>query len=176
MRDPRFESAQIELPSGCIADTPSTLRVRTAGAGATGDVSLDARRIDGPADPIHLVREKATLGDTVDFTLPARPAGGYAAVVRALGGPTTTRNFACEAGGDEWADSRPDPDRLRELAEATQGTFAWGDAIADLKLPKPTVVSAERHVAPIAPPWLWALAATVLLGAHWYARRRSGLS
>jgi len=35
-------------------------------------------------------------------------------------------------------------------------------------LPKATVVSAERHVAPIAPPWLWALAATMLLGAHWY--------
>jgi uncharacterized membrane protein len=176
MRDPRFESAQIELPSGCVADAPSTLRVRTAGAGRAGEVMLDVRRIDGVADPIHLVRKDAALGDDVDFTLPALPAGGYAAVVRALGGPATTRDFACEAGGDEWADSRPDPDRLRDLAEATQGGFAFTDEITKLELPKPTVVSAERHVAPIAPPWLWALAATVLLGAHWYARRRSGLS
>src|SRR6185503_1437536 len=54
MRDPRFESAQIELPSGCIAEIASTLRVRTAGAGRTGEVSLDVRRIDGAAEPIHL--------------------------------------------------------------------------------------------------------------------------
>ncbi len=45
-----------------------------------------------------------------------------------------------------------------------------------LPLPKPTVVSAERHVTPLAPPWIWTLAATVLLGVHWIARRRGGLS
>jgi hypothetical protein len=42
-------------------------------------------------------------------------------------------------------------------------------------LPKPTVVSAERHVVPVAPPWFWTLVAALAFGAHWFARRRSGL-
>jgi hypothetical protein len=178
MRDPRFESAQIELPNACTADTPTQIRVRTAALGQAkgAEVIMDVRRIDGTSEPIHLVKKDATLGEAVDFTLPALPAGGYSTVVRVANGPSTTRDFACEAGGDEWADSRPDPDRLRDIAESTGGTFAYADDLKSLDLPKPTVVSAEKHVAPIAPPWLWALAATMLLGAHWYARRRSGLS
>jgi hypothetical protein len=108
--------------------------------------------------------------------LPALPAGGYTARLRLGAGPTTRRDFACESGGDEWADSRPDVDRLRAIADATKGTFrSAGDDIA-LPLPKPAVVSAERHVVPLAPTWVWTLAAAVALGAHWFARRRSGLS
>ena len=45
-----------------------------------------------------------------------------------------------------------------------------------MPFPKPAVVSAERHVVPLAPPWAWTLAAAVALGVHWFARRRSGLS
>jgi hypothetical protein len=90
-------------------------------------------------------------------------------------GPTTRRDFACEAGGDEWADSRPDGDRLAAIAAATGGAFHYADERGELPLPEPTVVSAERHVVPIAPAWVWALAAAALLGLHWYARRRSGL-
>jgi len=109
MRDPRFESAQIELPTGCIADTASTLRVRTAGAGRTGEVSLDVRRIDGVSDPIHLIRKDASLGDDVDFVLPSLPAGGYAAVVRALGG----RRRRATSHARPAATSGPTRDRIR---------------------------------------------------------------
>ena len=91
-------------------------------------------------------------------------------------GPATRRDFACETGGDEWADSRPDPDRLRAVAKATGGSFAWADEVGALPLPKATVVSAERHVVPIAPPWAWTLVAAVMMGAHWLVRRRVGLS
>jgi hypothetical protein len=38
------------------------------------------------------------------------------------------------------------------------------------------VVSAERHVTPLAPPWIWSLAAAFTLGVHWLTRRRGGLS
>ena len=108
-------------------------------------------------------------------------AGGYSAVVEigagAGKGPTTRRDFACEKGGDEWADSRPDGARLRELAEASGGAFAWAsDGVSGIPLPSPTTVSAERHVAPVAPPWVWTLSAAILLGAHWIARRRGGLA
>jgi hypothetical protein len=39
-----------------------------------------------------------------------------------------------------------------------------------------TEVTAERHVAPILPAWVWALGSSLLLGAHWLARRRGGLT
>jgi uncharacterized membrane protein len=175
MRDPRFESAQVEVVGGCLAGTATTLRVSTHGAG-TGEVALDVSRIDKREEPLHFAKKDLKPGESADFVLSPREAGGYSAVVRVAGGPTTKRDFACEAGGDEWADSRPDVDRLRAIAEATGGTFAWADQDGALPLPKPTVVSAERHVVPVAPPWAWSLIATLLLGAHWYTRRRSGLS
>ena len=68
------------------------------------------------------------------------------------GGATTRQDFACEAGGDEWADSRPDPQRLEALARATGGAFVDAADAGALPLPKPTVVNAERHVTPLAPP------------------------
>ncbi len=96
--------------------------------------------------------------------------------MRLAGGAATRQDFACEAGGDEWADSRPDPERLERMAKATGGAFAFAADAGALPMPRPTVVSAERHVTPLAPPWAWTLAAALLLGAHWIVRRRSGLS
>jgi hypothetical protein len=147
-------------------------------------VTLDVARLDkqGKSDavaaPVHLSapRPKAGATDpTVELTIPPLEAGGFAARMRVGTGPATRRDFACEAGGDEWADSRPDPERLRALASAAGGTFSWADDLTTLPLPKPTVVSAERHVVPVAPPWLWTLVAALAFGAHWFARRRSGL-
>lgn len=132
--------------------------------------------MDARASPVHLERHAADLSSAVDFSLPPLPAGGYSALLRVGKGATTRRDFACEVGGDEWADSRPDPDRLREIAEATGGSFHYADDAASIELPKAAVVSTERHVAPIAPPWTWALLAALSVGGHWYARRRSGLS
>ncbi len=63
----------------------------------------------------------------------------------------TRKDFACEAGGDEWADSRPDPQRLEALARATGGAFANASDAGALSLPKPTLINAERHVTPLAP-------------------------
>ncbi len=112
----------------------------------------------------------------MEFELPPLEAGGYTARLRVDDGEATRHDFACETGGDEWADSRPGPGLLERLAAATGGrSVAAADAGA-LPMPKPTVVSAERRVTPVAPPWVWTLAATVLLGAHWIARRRGGLS
>jgi hypothetical protein len=49
------------------------------------------------------------------------------------------------------------------------------DGIDELPMPDATRVAAQREVAPVAPPWVWTLAAAVLLGFHWVARRNSGL-
>jgi hypothetical protein len=179
MRDPRYEPAQMEIPGGCTAGLPSTLRVRTLLLDPTaGDpkLVLDVTRIDERAPPIRIERSLPRDASSVELPLPPFPAGAYAARLRIAGGATTRHDFACEAGGDEWSDSRPDATRLERLAQANGGSFVFAPQAADLTLPRPTVVSAERHVTPLAPPWVWTLVATVLLGLHWLARRRSGLA
>ena len=188
MRDPRFEPAQIEVVNGCTAGLPATLRVHLlpetnprAHAPADEQLSLDVVRLDheaaGPTTlPVHREAQR-NPEDATDLALGPLPAGAYVARVRVGSSGTTRYEFACETGGDEWADSRPDGARLRAIAAASGGTFAWADEdLSRLPLPKPTTVSAERHVTPVAPPWAWTVVATVLLGAHWIARRRGGLS
>ncbi len=179
MRDPRFESGQLELTAPCVAGTPTKLRVHLPASGGTGkDSSLSIRRLDRQdIPPVHVTVPKRQAGgpSTLEIALPALQAGGYTARLPFGSGPTTRRDFACESGGDEWADSRPDTARLRALAAATGGTFRQASDDLNLPLPKPTVVSAERHVVPVAPPWVWALVAALALGAHWFTRRRTGL-
>jgi uncharacterized membrane protein len=185
MRDPRFEPAQLEIVGGCTAGQPSTLRARVLSigggnaAGVTRGVTLDVTRLDslgaGEA-PLHLERVQAAGAPWLDIALPPLKSGGYTARMRVADGATTRYDFACEAGGDEWADSRPDPARLEQLAGALGGRFVFADDAGSLPLPKATIVNAERHVAPLAPPWLWTTAAALLLGVHWMARRRGGLS
>jgi uncharacterized membrane protein len=180
MRDPRFEPAQLDLVGGCLAGQPATLRVRAAPLGAAGakeeTIALDVKRLDKQDKPLHIEVRRPADASTVDVPLPPLETGGYTARLRMGAGPTTRRDFACEAGGDEWADSRPDAERLKSLAAASGGSFAWADdASASIPLPKAAVVHAERHVVPLAPPWAWSLAAAVLVGMHWIARRRSGL-
>jgi uncharacterized membrane protein len=189
MRDPRFEPAQIEIVGGCTAGVPTTLRAHALplAAGAKRDpLSLTLSRIDKNessanggatgAVPIHISADRGA-SDTTDLPIPALESGGYTARLRFGSGSVTRYDFACEAGGDEWADSRPDAPRLKALADATGGTFLWADEdMGRLPLPKPTRMSSERHVVPLAPPWAWTFLAAAALGAHWITRRRSGLS
>ncbi len=189
MRDPRFESGQLELVSPCVAGIPASLRVRWPAAKTTKAESasrperirVELRRLDKPdVAPVRVEVDVPAhpngTTNAVDVALPPLEAGGYTARLQAVLGPTTRRDFACESGGDEWADSRPDRERLRALAAATGGTFH--DAADDLSiaLPKPVVVTAERHVVPVAPAWMWTLLAALMLSLHWFARRRSGLA
>ena len=180
MRDPRFEPGQLELVSPCVADAPTKLRVRLPSSVAQQkDMTVEVRRLDRQdVPPTHVDVPKRSAGSSsaVEITLPPLAAGGYTARLKLGAGPTTRRDFACESGGDEWADSRPDRERLRALASATGGSFHDATDDLTLPLPKPAVVSAERHVVPVAPSWAWSLAAAVALGVHWFARRRSGLT
>jgi len=184
MRDPRFEPAQLEIPAGCTAGLASKLLVHLLPTSERTQQSLrlDISRLDRPsarpATDGRVHREVPRGGSgTTEVTLPPLDAGAYVARLQVGSGGATRFDFACEAGGDKWGDSRPDPDRMRDLARATGGTFAWADEdLGRIRFPKPTTVSAERQVAPVAPPWVWTLVATVLLGLHWLARRHAGLS
>jgi uncharacterized membrane protein len=187
MRDPRFEPAQLEVAGGCTAGLASTLRARlaprpsmpglpAATSHAPDTISIDVTRIDASMTPVHIERPRPRDSSSLDVPLPALEAGAYTAKMRLAGGSTTRYDFACEAGGDEWADSRPDPGRLEDLAKATGSAFAEAAHAWSLPMPKPTVISTERRVAPLAPPWVWTLAAALLLSTHWLVRRRTGLS
>lgn len=192
MRDPRFEPAQIELPEGCIADQPSTLRFGPLPEGAH-EVTLDVAHTDGQVGPkVTAVARRSTatkVGEIGDdgmavLTLPALPSGGYVvtAQITMMGadgassvGPKVKRDLACEVGGDEWADSEVHPEHLERIARATGGTAVDAMHVGKLAFPKPTVVSSEKRVAAIAPAWLWALLATAAAGLNWYLRRTRGL-
>jgi hypothetical protein len=182
MRDPRFEPAQMEIVGGCTAGLPSLVRARVSssapggGPAAPGKVALDVTRIDQPSTAVHVEQAVPPDTATVDLPLPPLEAGAYAARLQTGEGATTRRDFVCEAGGDEWADSRPDAPRLEALARATGGAFANASEAGSLSLPKPTLINAERHVTPLAPAWLWSLSAAFFLGVHWLVRRRSGLT
>ncbi len=184
MRDPRFEPAQIEIVGGCTAGLPSVMKAHIFREAASGrrassvppKVELDVTRIDGPKVPLHVELPEPQDVSVIDLPLPALEPGAYTARFRSADGATTRKDFACESGGDEWADSRPDPQRLEVLARATGGTFLNAADTSALPLPKPTLVNAERHVTPVAPAWTWTFSAALLLGAHWLVRRKSGLS
>lgn len=182
MRDPKYEPASVAFPEGCIAGEPLVVAVRALPLeGARAKVVLKEL---GTGDVVH-ESEHALAGESLRFSAPPLEPGGYSASVeltveRAVGvrsaGPTARRDFACEAGGDEWADSRPDPARLEALAKATGGVTLAPKDVGSLALPEAALVTAERATRPLLPPWGWTLGASVFLGLHWVLRRKQGLS
>jgi uncharacterized membrane protein len=187
MRDPRFEPAVVELPDGCIAGEETALSLRPL-PGQAGQARITIRKLgtgevvrtleaplDGRGEPLQFGAGKLEPGG-YSATVEIGPKDAAGAQAEARRGPTTRRDFACERGGDEWADTRPDTERLAQIAQATGGTSVTADGIADLPLPEATQIAAERRVSPILPPWAWTLSAAVLLGAHWIVRRRQGLT
>jgi uncharacterized membrane protein len=175
MRDPRFESAQLELAGSCTAGVPAKLRAHLLPSTPFDRVDLEVSKV-GRGIVFRGDAKRGSDSIAVDFGVPALAEGAYTARLSVDGTAAARLDFACETGGDEWADSRPDAPRLEALAAATGGTFVFAEDVASLQLPKPTVVSVERHVMPVAPPWAWSSVAAALLGIHWIARRRGGLS
>ncbi len=182
MRDPRFESTTLEVPGGCVAGVPTDLLLRPL-PGTEGDAAVSIMRL-GTGETAFETRVPIAQAGPTTVELPALPAGGYAASVqigKQAGAdssltPATRRDFACEKGGDEWSDTRPDPARLEAIANATKGVVLAPDKLDQLPLPEPTVVSTQRKSTPLLPPWAWTTVAAALVGAHWIARRRVGLA
>jgi hypothetical protein len=81
-----------------------------------------------------------------------------------------------EAGGDELADPRPHPETLRELAEATGGTFVAdperAPALASFDATR-TRSLGTTELAPFATWWSW-LIVLALFAAEWATRRTWG--
>lgn len=177
MRDPRYEPAQVELRGPCAAGRPLELEVRPLPMGTPETARVEVIRL---GDPNPLVEREVEMpqrpGEPAIVDVGSLEPGGYTARVRLGEGPATRRDFACERGGDEWADSRPDVARLRAIANATGGEVVSAADAGKLSLPPATEVSAERHVAPLLPPWVLTSFAALALSGHWILRRRAGLA
>ncbi len=176
MRDPRFESARLELTRECRAGEPVELGI-TRLPGADADVKVTLERLGEARGAPLPERQLRMEGDSqsAKLALGTLEEGGYTATVRIGSAPPARFDFACERGGPAFADSRPDPALLERLARATGGVSLAASAAGDLKAPPPTRVESQRLTAPLLPAWLWASLAAAALGAHWYARRRAGL-
>ena len=177
MRDPRYESARLDLTHECRAGAPAALNI-TRLPGAAVDVKVSLERLgeasNGPALPQQQLRME---GDVETATLPlgVLTEGGYTATVRIGNAPPARFDFACERGGAAFADSRPDPALLERISKETGGVSLRAADAANIKAPPPTHVASQRLVAPLLPAWIWAFLAATGIGAHWYARRRAGL-
>lgn len=174
MRDPRFEAASARLDGPCIQGYPTRLVVTTL-PGIDDDVKLKVAPL-GQVDE-GLAQELAPQtqqGLSRSFELSGLEPGAYAARVSVGSAPPTRLVFACEVGGEAHADTRPDPERLRAIAQATGGTFREAGSVHELPPPGATFVATQRSTRPIVPAWVWSLTATALLAAHWLLRRAAG--
>ena len=134
---------------------------------------------DHPRTALSIARQAGLAAE-----IPALDPGGYTVGVRIGGGgsgaenlaPATRRDFACEEGGDEWADARPSVARLEAISKATKGVSVGPDEVGKIPLPKATMVSTQRRTSPLLPAWAWTTLAAAFVGAHWIVRRRAGLS
>jgi uncharacterized membrane protein len=175
MRDPRYEAARVEVVGECIEGEPGTTLRVTRLPGMRGPLELSLAPLTQAASQPLVRQIPGDSTEPVEIHVPGLKAGGYTAKARIGEAPPSRHDFACERGGAAWADSRPDRPRLDAIARVSGGTSVGLDGIDDLPLPEATRVAAQREVAPVAPPWVWTLAAAVLLGLHWVARRNSGL-
>lgn len=174
MRDPHYEAARVELVGECIEGHPIRLEVHRL-PGMAGDIELSLEPLGERKKRSVVQKIPDDHRATVEVTLPGQPAGGYAVRATVGAAPATRHDIGCERGGSAWADSRPDNERLKALAEATGGSFVLRDQVTDLPAAQVTQITAERHVSPLLPAWLWALLSSGLLGIHWITRRREGL-
>ncbi len=141
--------------------------------------ALRLRLLDGTGR--ELAAEDVATSETgslrATFVAPAEP-GAYRVVVERSQGDEVLgeEGFVVELGGDELADPRPRPDRLRALAEASGGRFVArpddAPALGRFDATR-TRVEGVREVAPFASPWAVG-ALMALLIVEWLLRRRWG--
>ena len=174
MRDPRYEAARVDLLGECLANQSATLRIQRL-PGMSGNISLSIEALNVSKSPSYEQEVDADARGTLEVPLRPLPAGGYTARVSIGAAPATRFDFGCEAGGEAWSDSRPDPPRLERIAETTGGVAVTLDTIDELPLSQMAQITAERHVSPLLPAWVWTLLSALTLGVHWMLRRQGGL-
>jgi len=125
-------------------------------ARAAGDGSA---RLEFPAPPPGAYRVQASAN------VPGTPPERAAAAV------------AVRSSGAEDSDAAPRPELLRQLAEATGGTFSTlpRSGLPELKLREPEVVEVGRKQdVPLWDRWWYLALLAGALGGEWLLRRRFG--
>ncbi len=174
MRDPRYESAQLQLEGPCQAGVDQGFSVHPI-LGTKEEIRLSLEKLgSGAVDALPLQEVEAGGGGARRFIARKIPEGGYAARVRVGAAPPSRTVIACEEGGEAWADSRPDAERLRSIAAATGGVSVFRDQIAEVPPVESSFVSAERVSHPVLSNWIWATLAVALMSIHWLIRRAQG--
>jgi uncharacterized membrane protein len=173
MRDPRYESAQLRLDGECIAGRDQMFLVDPV-PGLGDDVQVTLERLGAGAADVFPLQELDSGSRTRRFVAREIASGGYAARVRVGVAPPTRSVVACERGGDAWADSRPDPERLAAIARTTGGVAVDNEQVSGLPQVGSSFVSTHRQSRPLAPAWIWATLSVILLSAHWLIRRAVG--
>jgi len=174
MHEPRFEPFRGELVKPCVEGVPAVLKW-VLPADSKGELTVALGRLD-LANTSAWERKVTLEGKSeVEVPLGVLSAGAYSATARIGGGMSARVGFACEAGGVALADSRPDPERMRRLTEASGGYTVEVHGIGDLPVPQSMFVDEARTSRPIVPAWLLSLVAAVLLGATWVTARRYGM-
>jgi hypothetical protein len=177
MRDPRFEPLALSVEGDCFAGVPARLRIRSVFGGARDLMELQIQPLAGNRSAMRHEVVVPTGTDTTVVEIGPLAAGGYTATLRRTKLTIPAQlDFACEMGGDEWADPRPDAARLAAIARHTGGVATGPEGIDRLVVPEADDVIAQRRVHPILPAWAWSLFAAVFLGVHWWSRRHAGLS
>lgn len=201
MRDPRYEPVRGRLvhASGagpCLAGAPAAMRIEASPVVGPARVRATIKDLEPPRAKAG-ESLPAEVDQQIDGTPPIlvplgvsgasgiAPSGGFALRL-AIGeanddakvpSALATRALAtCERGGDEWADPRPDRQKLEAIARTNGGVVVAANDTGAIPTPRAAVVSIERNVAPILPTWGWAALAAIALGLHWFVRRRGGLA
>ncbi|HET8733038.1 MAG TPA: glutamine amidotransferase [Anaeromyxobacteraceae bacterium] len=146
------------------------------GAAVEGSLVAEDGRVVGKA------RAKAGADGSARLEFAAPPPGAYRLQAQAeVTGAAVEKGAAAvavRASGAEDADAAPRPELLRQVAEATGGTFTRlpHSGLPELKLREPELVEVGRkRDEPLWNRW-WALAALAgALTGEWLLRRRFGL-
>ena len=183
MREPSYEATRIVLAKDCQAGQPTPGRLISSLREAESyEVSLASLTDTTPGGAGRRLRQtvpgpgaQGAAEGVAEFELPSVDKGVYVLEVHAAEQLATRLVFACEKAGREWADTRPDPARLVEIARATGGSAVAAADIRQLELPKSRPIATARRQQDLLPPWIWAIGACVALGWHWLARRLARL-
>jgi hypothetical protein len=173
MHEPQYAPLRGEVVGDCIANLPFSTKWFLP-ADVHGLLNMEVQQLGRTMERVSHQQARVDNSAVVELQVAGLPPGGYTATARIEGGAEARLNFACEPGGAAFADSRPDPKRLRKLSEISGGTYVTPAQIDRLPLPSSFFVDLTRTSHPLVPAWLWSALAAAFLGTHWLAARSTG--
>ena len=181
-RDPLLDPAHIETdrerygPGGALK---ARMRLRDERYLPLADRALETVVLDmaGEVKRTQALQSDHDGAANAELEVPDDP-GAYRLAVRdpSSSAIIAEQGFVVEAGGEELADPRAQPDLMRQIARATGGSWklaADGPKLDDFDSTRARALGTVVH-APFASPWFF-LVLVVLFASEWGLRRAFGL-